>query len=105
MYFMSSEHPDAAEPVVLGPNGRKFYGSVTVGERGQVVIPAQARRDHGIQPGDKLLALGSPDGLALLSAERLLELLEDSTQAAVLLSTAVEDAQRRGSDGQRGHRI
>jgi len=37
------------------PEGKKFYGSVTVGERGQVVIPAEARKDFGIQPGDKLL--------------------------------------------------
>ncbi len=40
------------------PEGRKFYGSVTVGERGQIVIPAEARRDFNIKPGDKLLVLG-----------------------------------------------
>lgn len=102
MYFMSDNDPDAAQRVVLGPNGRKFYGSVTVGERGQVVIPAQARRDHGIGPGDKLLALGSPDGLAFMSAERLLELLDDSTRSSLLLSTAVEDAERPGTDGRPG---
>lgn len=59
-----------------------FYGSVTVGERGQVVIPAQARRDHGIAPGDKLIVLGSPDGLALMGADRLLDLLGDTTVLA-----------------------
>lgn len=34
-----------------------FYDSVTVGERGQVVIPAKARKDFGIKPGDKLMVL------------------------------------------------
>jgi len=32
-----------------------FYGSVTVGDRGQVVIPAALRREVGIVPGDRLL--------------------------------------------------
>lgn len=37
-----------------------FYGSVTVGERGQVVIPAEARKRYHIETGDKLLVLGPP---------------------------------------------
>lgn len=37
-----------------------FVGSVTVGERGQVVIPAEAREQMGLQPGDKLLAFSHP---------------------------------------------
>lgn len=34
-----------------------IYGMVTVGERGQIVIPAEARRDLGIEPGDKLIVM------------------------------------------------
>jgi bifunctional DNA-binding transcriptional regulator/antitoxin component of YhaV-PrlF toxin-antitoxin module len=30
-----------------------FYGSATVGERGQIVIPAEARAELGLTPGDK----------------------------------------------------
>ena len=44
----------------------RFYGSVTVGERGQVAIPAEARRDQEIVAGGKLLAFGGPDGKALV---------------------------------------
>jgi AbrB family looped-hinge helix DNA binding protein len=40
------------------PAGKKFYGSVTVSERGQVVIPADARKDFGIGTGEKLLVFG-----------------------------------------------
>lgn len=65
-----------------GPESRMFYGAVTVGERGQVVIPAQARRDHGITSGDKLIVLGNSDGIALMSADRLLALLGDTTLLA-----------------------
>lgn len=37
-----------------------FYGSVTVGERGQIVIPAEARKRYKIETGDKLLVLAPP---------------------------------------------
>ena len=37
-----------------------FYGSATVGERGQVVIPAEARQELGIEPGDKVLFMHHP---------------------------------------------
>ncbi|MEN6520019.1 MAG: AbrB/MazE/SpoVT family DNA-binding domain-containing protein [Armatimonadota bacterium] len=46
-----------------------FFGSVTVGERGQVVIPAEARKKMGISPGDKLLVMGHPYGNALVLAK------------------------------------
>ena len=62
-----------------GPGGRGFYGAVTVGERGQIVIPAQARRDLGINAGDKLLVLGDPEqGLALAKLETLMRNLQGS---------------------------
>jgi AbrB family looped-hinge helix DNA binding protein len=35
-------------------HGPQIYGAVTVGERGQVVIPAKLRKVFGISPGDKL---------------------------------------------------
>ena len=44
----------------------KFYGSVTVGERGQIAIPAEARRDQDIPPATKLLAFGGQEGKGLI---------------------------------------
>lgn len=62
-----------------GSGGRGFYGAVTVGERGQIVIPAQARRDLGIEAGDKLLVLADPEqGLALAKLEMLMQNLQGS---------------------------
>lgn len=43
-----------------------FYGAVTVGERGQVVIPAAARKRFDIEPGDKLLIMGDPGKRSLM---------------------------------------
>ncbi len=56
-----------------------FYGSVTVGERGQIVIPAEARAALGIQPGDKLLVMRDPlkPGLMVCSFGVMYEFLEE----------------------------
>jgi len=57
---------------------RQFYGSITVSERGQIVIPADARWDFGIEIGDKLLVFGDLDkGLAIMKASTLLEMMPD----------------------------
>jgi AbrB family looped-hinge helix DNA binding protein len=37
-----------------------FFGSATVGERGQIVIPSEARKRFNINPGDKVLVMGHP---------------------------------------------
>ncbi len=43
-----------------------FFGTATVGERGQVVIPAEARKRFNINPGDKLLVMGHPTATGVL---------------------------------------
>lgn len=58
------------------PIGKHLYGMVKVGEKGQIVIPADARKTFGIKPGDSLLMLGDEEqGLALLTEERSLMIL------------------------------
>lgn len=36
----------------------KFYGTTTLGARGQLVIPAGARKDMNLKPGDQLVVMG-----------------------------------------------
>lgn len=38
---------------------KKLYGTATVGTKGQVVIPADARQALGIETGDRLYVVGS----------------------------------------------
>ena len=53
---------------------RHLFGSVKVGERGQVVIPKEAREIFGIRQGDILLVLGDTErGIALVKADALQE--------------------------------
>ncbi len=68
------------EDKILEERAPKFYGSTTVGERGQVVIPAEARRDFQITPTTKLLVFGSHHGGGLIftKAESVTEFLSKS---------------------------
>jgi AbrB family looped-hinge helix DNA binding protein len=51
---------------------KHLFGSVKVGERGQIVIPKEAREIFGIQQGDILLVLGDVDrGIALVKADTI----------------------------------
>lgn len=62
----------------MDPRDIEVYGTVKVGERGQIVIPSQARKTYDIKPGDLLLVVSSPmgDGVGLIKAEIVKELIE-----------------------------
>ena len=65
------------------PQGRYIFGTVTVGDKGQIVIPVKARRVFNIKPGDDLMVLGADNqGLALVRADFFLEAVKimDTTQ-------------------------
>ena len=75
-------------PVHIGPDGRGFFGTVTVGQRGQVAIPAQARKNLGLESGDQLVVLTNPaQGLALIPLRLLLERAPDDPLAMLVRST------------------
>ena len=61
-----------------GMRGRHMFGMVTVGDKGQIVIPVRARRVFNIKPGDQLLVLGDEDrgGLALMDASFFMTIAE-----------------------------
>jgi AbrB family looped-hinge helix DNA binding protein len=60
----------------------KFYGSTTVGERGQIVLPAKLRNDFTIKKGDKLLVIGNADQyrVVLVNPESMSNYLELMSQ-------------------------
>ena len=61
-----------------------FFGTATVGERGQIVIPAEARKKYAIETGDKLLVVGHGDkGMMLFKIDALRE----------FMNTVMEDLQ------------
>ena len=57
--------------------GKHMFGVVTVGDKGQIVIPVRARRIFGIKPGDQLMVLGEDGkGLALTDARLFMSVAE-----------------------------
>ena len=64
---------------VLGQNrGNHIFGTAKVGDRGQIVIPKEARRFFGISPGDTLLILGDEErGIVITKPEVLSSFAEE----------------------------
>ena len=50
-------------------DGKYIFGVVKVGDKGQIVIPRDARKIYDIKPGDALMVLGDPKGMALIKTE------------------------------------
>ena len=50
-------------------DGKYIFGVVKVGDKGQIVIPRDARKIYDIKPGDALIMLGDERGIALLKTE------------------------------------
>ena len=59
--------------LAVPPKGKHVFGVVTVGEKGQIVIPAKARKVFDIKAGDQLIVLGDEEqGIAIVKGEDLL---------------------------------
>lgn len=66
-------HNEQSAGVAVPPKGKYFFGAVTVGERGQIVIPKKARDVFSIAPGDQLLILGDEErGMAIMHQRDLI---------------------------------
>ena len=58
------------------PPGKHLWGTVTIGSKGQIVIPKEARAMFGLEPGDTLVLLADKKrGIALQTTEKLSPLL------------------------------
>jgi AbrB family looped-hinge helix DNA binding protein len=71
----------------MKPHDITVYGTVKVGERGQIVVPSDARKEFDIKPGDFLLVVGTPmrDGIALIKAEAVEEMIGKLTSGLTRL--------------------
>ena len=72
MKYKKEDHMGLGVP----PKGKHIFGMVKVGEKGQIVIPAKARKLFDIKPGDNLIILGDEgQGIAIIKEKGLVELL------------------------------
>lgn len=87
-------------------HGAKCFGSTTVGSRGQVVIPANARKELGIDTGTTLLAFTPPhgQGLLLLKADALEQILNIMSRQSADLERLLKDYKSKQPRKEKGAR-
>lgn len=71
-------HTDEYNGALIPPKGKHIFGTVTVGARGQIVIPKKAREIFDIHPGDDLMVMGDEaHGIALIKNDKFMEFAEE----------------------------
>ena len=74
---------DGGETVVPPPKGKNIWGSVTINERGQLVIPKNVREMFGLSGGQRLIVLtDDKEGIALVPAEVFEEKMKHAMEFA-----------------------
>ena len=51
------------------PQGKNIWGTVTLGDRGQIVIPKAARDQFGLKGGTRMIIVSDEHGIAMIPAE------------------------------------
>lgn len=74
---LANYEPDENLGMEVPPKGKHMFGLVTVGDKGQIVIPAKARKLFEINAGDQLVIVGDEgQGLAILKPEYFLSMAQ-----------------------------
>ena len=68
--LMKSESTEEVSIIPPAPKGKNIWGTVTINDRGQIVIPKDARDRFNLTSGSRLVVLGDEEGIALISAEK-----------------------------------
>ena len=73
-------------------NGKYVFGTVRVGERGQIVIPKQCREVFNIKTGDTLLILGDEErGIGIMKQDSVMDFIKDVFAAPLFNSEGEEE--------------
>ncbi len=66
--LVKTQTAEGLGPVPPAPAGKNIWGSVTMGDRGQIVIPKGARDHFSLAGGERLIVLSDEQGIALVPA-------------------------------------
>lgn len=81
--LIKTETIDGKETIPPAPKGKNIWGSVTINERGQLVIPKVARERFGLTGGQRLIVLSDDkEGIALVPAEVFEERIKKAMEYA-----------------------
>ena len=79
---LANYEPDENLGMAVPPKGKHIFGMVKVGDKGQIVIPAKARKIFDIKTGDNLIVLGDEfQGIALIKETGLLGLINSAKES------------------------
>ena len=67
--LLKEEKVEGLGSIPPAPPGKSIWGTVTVNDRGQIVIPRDAREQYGITGGTRLIVCGDEVGIALIPVE------------------------------------
>lgn len=74
---LANYEPETNWGMGVPPKGKHIFGVVTVGDKGQIVIPAKARKLFSINAGDQMVVLGDESqGIALLKSDSFLQMAD-----------------------------
>ncbi len=80
------------------PKGKHLFGFAKIGEKGQILIPKEAREVFGLKPGDKLLMLGDEArGIALIKVDEA-TMFADMMPQIPIIGEPAESATSGGKD-------
>jgi AbrB family looped-hinge helix DNA binding protein len=79
-------------------NSPQVYGTVTIGQRGQVVIPMKARKALKINTGDQLIVMSGPPGrnemISFIPAQQISQFLQHFEERISTLKKELEKGNR-----------
>ena len=78
--LIRTETADGIGMVPPAPKGKNIWGSVTVNDRGQIVIPKGARDRFGLSGGQRLIVVSDEAGIALIPAESFEEKMKKAME-------------------------
>ena len=85
--LIKTETTEGIDMIPPAPKGKNIWGSVTIGDRGQIVIPKAARDRFGLKGGERFIVVSDELGIALVLAEyfenkmrELMEMISEKTQ-------------------------
>lgn len=76
-----------------------FYGTSTIGEKGQVVIPAKARDKLAIKAGDEFIFFGHGKMIHIVKASEINEILDKMTQKFSRKISEIKDKVNQSKGG------
>ena len=68
--LMKSDNDEVREELKPAPRGKNIWGTITINDRGQLVIPKAAREKFGLVGGERLVVLSDEEGIALIEAKK-----------------------------------